>query len=66
MTRIDELERKLMKGQSRAERKVEKATDALIELLDYPEVLEKAGVAYEVQIVIDKLNSIGTSISMIS
>jgi len=55
-----------MEGQARAERKLEKAVDAMLDLLDYPDVLAAAEVSYEVQIIIDKINSVRTSVGMIT
>ena len=55
-----------LKGKTKAERKVEKAIDAMIELQDYPEILEAAGVRYEVQLILDKLNHISICIEGLS
>jgi len=48
----------------RASKKVDKAIDALIDLQqDHSEECEKAEIQYEVQIILDKLNSINSSLA---
>ncbi len=51
----------------RAGRKIEKAIDALIDLQqDYQEECEAAKILYEVQVTLDKLNSMNAALDAIS
>lgn len=45
-----------MQGQAKAERKVEKAIDALVELQSSSEILERAGIQGDAQHILDELN----------
>lgn len=51
----------------RAGKKIEKAIDALVSLQqDYNEECQAAGIMYDLQTTIDKINSMGTAIDSVT